>query len=109
MDIARITSGLLESAVSPCGIPDPEFVGGGEEAVPQAGVLLLVSELLEDIRQQILGGLILRFGLHQLVDDLLGEQVLALVMQFPAAGEDLLRSRPSSPHRAARSRPATAE
>ena len=31
-----------------------------------------------------------RFGLHQLVQDLLGEQVLALVVQFPAASEDLL-------------------
>ena len=38
--------------------PRPEFVGGGEVAVSQAGVFLLVSELLEDIRQQILGDLI---------------------------------------------------
>ena len=50
----------------------------------------MISKLLEDIRQQILGDLVLRFGLHQLVEDLLGEEVLALVMKLPAAGEYLL-------------------
>ena len=92
VDIARITSGLLESAVSPLRNSRPEFVGGGEETVPQTGVLLLVADLLEHVRQQILGGLVLRFGLHQLVQDFLGEEVLALVVEFPAAGEDLRRA-----------------
>ena len=75
-----MTSGLLEFGGFSLRNPRPEFVGGGEVAIPQAGVLLLVSKLLEDIRQQIFGDLVLRFGLHQLVEDLLGEKVLALVM-----------------------------
>ena len=49
----------------------PQLVGGGEEAVAQPGVLLLVAELLEDVGQQVLGGLVVRLGLHQLVQDLL--------------------------------------
>ena len=86
VDIARITSGLLEFAVSPCGMPDPQLVSGGKEAVTQAGVLLLVAKLLEDVREQVLGVVVVRLGLHQLVHDLRGEQILALVMQFAGRG-----------------------
>ena len=50
--------------------------------------------LFEDVRHQILGDLILRFGLHQLVDDLLRKEVLPFVVQLAATGDDLF----STPH-----------
>jgi alkyl sulfatase BDS1-like metallo-beta-lactamase superfamily hydrolase len=54
----------------------PQFIRSREVAIPQAWILLLVAELLENVRQQVFGGLILRFSLHQLVHDFLREQVL---------------------------------
>ena len=78
VDIARITSGLLEFGRFALRDAGPELVGGGEEAVAQARVLLLVAELLEDVGEQVLGLGVVRLGLDQLVHDLRGEQVLAL-------------------------------
>ena len=83
-----MTSGLLESAVSPCGMPGPQLVGGGEEAVAQPRVLLLVAELLEDVGEQILGLAVVGLGLNQLVHDLSGQQIVARVVQFAAPRED---------------------
>jgi hypothetical protein len=90
VDIARITSGLLELGVSPAGMPLRSSYAAGEEAVAQARILLLVAELLEHVGEQVLGRLVLRLGLHELVQDLLREQVLALVVQLLAARQDLL-------------------
>ena len=67
-----------------------EFVGSGEEAVAQAGILLLVANLLEDIGQQVFRFLIGGFGVDELVQDFLGKQVLALAVELSAAGKNLL-------------------
>jgi hypothetical protein len=55
VDMARITSGLLELADLALRDAGAQLVGGGEEAVAQAGVFLLVAELLEDVGEQVLG------------------------------------------------------
>ena len=89
VDIARITSGLPVGGLA-LRNSRPEFVSGGEEAVAQARVLLLIADLLEDVRQQVFCGIVIRLGLDQLVHDLRGEEVPPLVMQFAATGEDLL-------------------
>ena len=44
------------------------------------GAFLLVADLLEDVSQQVLGLLVLGLGIDQLVQDLLGVSVLALVV-----------------------------
>ena len=82
MDMARTTSGLLEFGGLAFGNPRSEFIGGGKVAVPQAGVFLLIADLLEDVGKKVLGVLVARLGLHELVHDFLGEQIFALVMQL---------------------------
>jgi hypothetical protein len=53
---------------------------------------LLVADLLEDIGQQARGLLVVGLGVYQLVQDFLGQQVLAFVVKLPAAGENLRRA-----------------
>ncbi len=83
------TTGLGRGALGDAGA---QLVGPGQEAVAQPRVLLLVADLLEDIGQQVLGWLVVRLGLYQLVENFLGQQVLAFVVKLLAAGENLRRS-----------------
>ena len=83
VDIARMTSGPLDLGEAPSGMPVAQLVGAGEEAVAQAGVFLLVADLLEDVGQQVLGLLVVGLGVDELVEDFRGEQVLALVVELP--------------------------
>ena len=71
-------------------MPAPKLIGTREETITKSRIFLLISELFEDICQQVLGGLILRLGLNQLVHDLLGQQILAFVVQLPPSGDDFL-------------------
>jgi hypothetical protein len=63
--------------------PIAQFERTLEEAVAYACALSPVAKLLVGIGEQPPRGLILRFGKDQLVQDLGGEQVLALTNQFP--------------------------
>lgn len=53
VDIARMTSGLLEARRLALRDTGPQFVGGGEEAVAQPWVLLLVAELFEAVGEEL--------------------------------------------------------
>ena len=62
----------------------------GEEAVAEGDAFLLVAHLLEIVGKQILGGLVLRFGIDQLVEQFDRQQILSLVVELLAAGKNLL-------------------
>ena len=69
-----------------------QFIGRTQEAVANAWAFLLVAELLERVRQQILGCGVGWLGIDQLVEEFHGLAVLALVIELLALGKDLLRA-----------------
>ncbi len=64
-----------------------QLIGTGEERVAYAGAFLLIADLLENIRQEVLRLLVLRLHEDQLVQDLLRQLVLAGVEQFAPLGD----------------------
>jgi hypothetical protein len=64
----------------------------GQEAVAHAGALLLVADLLEDLGQQVFGRLVVRFCVDQLIENLHGQAILALPVEFLALVDDLGRA-----------------
>ena len=57
-------------------MPERSSRAAARKAVAHAGALLLVADLLEDVGQQILGLLVARLGIDQLVQNFLGMAVL---------------------------------
>lgn len=85
-----MTSGPVLFGKSALGRPERSSKRGGEEAVTDAGALPLVADLLEGVGQQVAGVGVVRLGVDELVEDLDGQQVLAVVDELATAAQDRL-------------------
>ena len=76
---------IYDQAIQPMVSEDITQMEALDTATPPVGKCML-----DHVREQIFGWLVLRLGLHQLVEDFLGLEVLTRVMQLLALRHDLL-------------------
>ncbi|MNT70182.1 hypothetical protein D3C72_2085400 [compost metagenome] len=69
-----------------------QFIGCRKETVAHTGAFFLITDLLIDVRQQLLGLAVLWLGVHQLVENFIGFAVLALIEQGLALAHDAVRA-----------------
>ncbi|MCY1314521.1 hypothetical protein D3C84_1047220 [compost metagenome] len=69
-----------------------KFIRRREKAVAHAGTFFLITNLLVDVREQILGLGVLGFGVHQFIENFIGFAVFALIEQGFSLGHDLVRA-----------------
>jgi len=68
-----------------------------QEAVAHPRAYPLITVLPETVGKQVLGILVARLGVHQIVVDLLGVPVFTLIVEFLTLGEDFGGATPVCP------------